>query len=95
APPNRGWGGGGAGGGGGAPPPPRRHLYVADQVGQVWRIHVASREDEVPGDGDGDGDDGRREPALFLDVSQLLVPLGLGPISAPCRPAWRRTARAC
>lgn len=56
-------------------PGDRRHLYVADQAGQVWRVPIASRED---GDDDDDGGPAGK-PALFLDVSRLLVPLGLGP----------------
>lgn len=48
-----------------APPGDRRHLYVADQPGQVWRLHL--------------GEGGPRAPELFLDVSALLVsPLGFG-----------------
>jgi glucose/arabinose dehydrogenase len=58
-------------------PGDHHHLYVADQTGQVWRIPTGIRED-----GDDDGDDGpgaSRRPELFLDVSKLLVALGLGP----------------
>jgi glucose/arabinose dehydrogenase len=48
-----------------APPGDRRHLYVADQPGQVWRLHL--------------GTGSPRPPELFLDVSALLVsPLGFG-----------------
>jgi glucose/arabinose dehydrogenase len=57
-------------------PGDRRHLYVADQPGQVWRIRVARREDDDDGD---DGPVASQRPELFLDVSKLLVALGLGP----------------
>jgi hypothetical protein len=63
-------------------PGDHNHLYVADQTGQVWRIATANRED---GDDDGNDDHGNdqqgasRQPQLFLDVSKLLVSLGLGP----------------
>jgi glucose/arabinose dehydrogenase len=53
------------------------HLYVADQAGQVWRIATSSREDGDDDEDDGPG--GSRPPELFLDVSQMLVTLGLGP----------------
>ena len=64
-------------------PGDRRHLYVADQTGQVWRIHTSNREDDDASDDD-DDDSGpgtaARRPELFLDLSALLVsPLGLGP----------------
>lgn len=52
-------------------PGDRRHLYVADQIGQLWRVPVANREDD-------DDDDPSSRPELFLDVRALLVPLGLG-----------------
>lgn len=55
-------------------PGDRTHLYVADQAGQVWRVPIANRED-----GDDDDNAANRQPELFLDVSNLLVPLGLGP----------------
>jgi len=58
-------------------PGDHNHLYVADQTGQVWRIATSRRED-----GDDDDDDGpgaSRQPELFLDISKLLVTLGLGP----------------
>src|SRR5690242_13767392 len=45
-------------------PGDHRHLYVADQTGQVWRIPTGIREE-----GDDDGDDGpgaSRRPELFL-----------------------------
>jgi glucose/arabinose dehydrogenase len=58
-------------------PGDRRHLYVADQIGLVWRIHTGSRDEDVA---NSDDDDGPRQPQLFLDVRSLLVsPLGLGP----------------
>jgi len=64
-------------------PGDRRHLYVADQTGQIWRVPVANRENDDRGGRDDDDDDDRggdrRQPELFLDVSSLLVPLGLGP----------------
>jgi glucose/arabinose dehydrogenase len=69
-------------------PGDRQHLYVADQTGQLWRIHTASRAEGDADDGEDDEDDddnsgpgnGSRQPELFLDVSRLLVsPLGLGP----------------
>jgi glucose/arabinose dehydrogenase len=63
-------------------PGDHRHLYVADQTGQVWRLPVANREDEAASGHDDDDDDGpgaSRQPELFLDVSKLLVALGLGP----------------
>ncbi|WP_051109971.1 PQQ-dependent sugar dehydrogenase [Massilia niastensis] len=121
-------------------PGDRRHLYVADQTGQLWRVPIAGRDDDDRDDhdhddddrdddhkgrdhrdkdrdhkdrdhkdrdrdhrdkdkehrgdyhkgddrkGDGRKDDDRkgdhdgasRQPRLFLDVSSLLVPLGLG-----------------
>jgi glucose/arabinose dehydrogenase len=68
-------------------PGDRKHLYVADQTGQLWRVPIANGDDDRRGgdddDDDGDGDrrgrDGdSRHPELFLDVSRLLVPLGLG-----------------
>jgi len=47
-----------------APPGDRRHLYVADQPGQIWRLHLGTNPQP-------------RE--LFLDMSALLVsPLGFG-----------------
>ncbi|MBQ5962034.1 sorbosone dehydrogenase family protein [Massilia sp. ZL223] len=60
-------------------PGDRRHLYVADQIGLVWRVHIANRAED--GDDDDDDDDvGSRQPEQFLDVRSLLVsPLGLGP----------------
>ena len=69
-------------------PGERRHLYVADQVGQVWRIHTAVRGDDGDAHGDKEHDDddrsgrgvGAQQPELFLDVRSLLIsPLGLGP----------------
>jgi glucose/arabinose dehydrogenase len=73
-------------------PGDRRQLYVADQTGQLWRVPIARREDsgmdERNDDRGGDqaqdpGGDGAarasQQPALFLDVSKLLVPLGVGP----------------
>jgi glucose/arabinose dehydrogenase len=68
-------------------PGDRRHLYVADQTGQVWRVPIGNREgddDRRGGDDDEDDDNsgsgnGSRQPELFLDVSKLLVELGLGP----------------
>ncbi|MBQ5939503.1 sorbosone dehydrogenase family protein [Massilia sp. AB1] len=61
-------------------PGDRRHLYVADQIGLVWRVHIANRAEDGD-DGDDDDDDaGSRQPEQFLDVRSLLVsPLGLGP----------------
>ena len=59
-------------------PGDRRHLYVADQIGLVWRVHIASRVED--GDDDDEDDAGSRQPERFLDVRSLLVsPLGLGP----------------
>ena len=54
------------------------HLYVADQAGQLWRLSTRGRDD---GRDDEDDDDGPAslQPQLFLDVSQMLVSLGLGP----------------
>ena len=62
-------------------PGDRRHLYVADQIGLVWRVHIANRaEDGDDGDDDDADDAGSRQPEQFLDVRSLLVsPLGLGP----------------
>jgi glucose/arabinose dehydrogenase len=69
-------------------PGDRRHLYVADQIGKVWRVPIGNREDDKDrrgrdDDDDDDDRDGRggaaRQPESFLDVSQLLVKLGLGP----------------
>ncbi|GGE85234.1 PQQ-dependent sugar dehydrogenase [Massilia psychrophila] len=75
-----------------AAPGDRRHLYVADQIGQVWRFRTGDREDHDDADNDNDDKDkdndddnsgrgsGSRQPELFLDVSKLLIaPLGLGP----------------
>src|SRR2546423_430419 len=45
-------------------PGDQRHLYVADQTGQIWRVGIS---------------DGKTQRTLFLDVSSRLVPLGLGP----------------
>jgi hypothetical protein len=45
-------------------PGDRHHLYVADQIGQVWRLEISK---------------GGKQRTLFLDVSSRLVPLGLGP----------------
>jgi glucose/arabinose dehydrogenase len=44
------------------------HLYVVDQVGQVWRLPLA-----------GGGANPAAAPDLFLDVRTLLVPLGVPP----------------
>lgn len=69
-------------------PGDRRHLYVADQTGQVWRVPIGNREDNDDRGGKDDDDDhddnsgpggASRQPELFLDVSRLLVSLGLGP----------------
>ena len=63
-------------------PGDRRHLYVADQIGLVWRVHTGQRvEDGADGAEDRDEDDRvSRQPTRFLDVRSLLVsPLGLGP----------------
>ena len=63
-------------------PGDRRHLYVADQTGQLWRVRISDRaEDGIEDETDNDSGPGgvSRRPELFLDVSQLLVPLGLGP----------------
>lgn len=68
-------------------PGDRRHLYVADQTGQVWRMRTSSK-DGHDGHDDHEGEDehdrdhrrGAAKPELFLDLSALLVsPLGLGP----------------
>jgi glucose/arabinose dehydrogenase len=47
-------------------PGDREHIYVADQVGQIWKVSI---------------EDGhhRSRARLFLDVKNLLVPLGLPP----------------
>jgi glucose/arabinose dehydrogenase len=47
-------------------PGDREHIYVADQVGQVWKVSI------------GEGHF-RSRSKLFLDVKRLLVPLGLPP----------------
>jgi glucose/arabinose dehydrogenase len=76
-------------------PGDRHHLYVADQTGKLWRLAIDNRGDrgmeERDDDHDGDRSDDRsddrsnsaagfqRQPELFLDVSRLLVKLGLGP----------------
>ena len=63
-------------------PGDRRHLYVADQIGLVWRVHTGQRvEDDADGAEDRDEDDrASRQPTRFLDARSLLVsPLGLGP----------------
>jgi glucose/arabinose dehydrogenase len=59
-------------------PGDHHHLYVADQPGQVWRIPTGMREDGDD-EGDDDGHGASHRPELFLDVSKLLVALGLGP----------------
>jgi glucose/arabinose dehydrogenase len=69
-------------------PGDRKHLYVADQTGQVWRVPIANRDDDDDDDrrgrggrDDDDSDDrggAAQRPELFLDVSKLLVKLGLG-----------------
>jgi glucose/arabinose dehydrogenase len=51
-------------------PGEREHLYVADQVGQIWRVAVKDEEGHA-----------RPKPQLFLDVKKLLVPLGLPPLN--------------
>jgi hypothetical protein len=63
-------------------PGERRHLYVADQTGQLWRVRIADRaEDGIEDEMDDASAPGgaSRSPELFLDLSLLLVPLGLGP----------------
>jgi len=60
-------------------PGDRTHLYVADQAGQVWRVPIANRENGGEDGDDADDNPANRRPELFLDVSSLLVPLGLGP----------------
>jgi len=55
------------------------HLYVADQSGQVWRIATSNRDEGDDEDDEDEGPGGLRPPELFLDVSKLLVTLGLGP----------------
>jgi glucose/arabinose dehydrogenase len=47
------------------------HLYVADQVGQVWRLSIRGDPHHLP----------RHRATLFLDVSTRLVPLGLPPLN--------------
>ena len=47
-------------------PGDEEHIYVADQVGKLYRIQVG--ENKAPG-----------TPTVFMDVSSLLVPLGLFP----------------
>lgn len=61
-------------------PGDRQHLYVADQPGQIWRLPIARHDDDNDDDDDRDDRPGAsRRPELFLDVSKLLVALGLGP----------------
>jgi glucose/arabinose dehydrogenase len=45
------------------------HLYVADQVGQVWKVSID------------DGDRHSRHAKVFLDVKNRLIPLGLPPLN--------------
>lgn len=47
------------------------HLYVADQVGQVWKLAI--RENAHPPH--------HHQASLYLDVHTLLVPLGLPPLN--------------
>ncbi|AFL90072.1 glucose/sorbosone dehydrogenase [Terriglobus roseus DSM 18391] len=42
------------------------HLYIADQIGQVWSVDVSRH-------------GASSSPHLFLDIRSLIVPLGLGP----------------
>lgn len=42
------------------------HLYIADQIGQVWSVDVSRHRVSS-------------SPRLFLDIRSLIVPLGLGP----------------
>jgi glucose/arabinose dehydrogenase len=49
-------------------PGDRNHLYVADQVGQVWRLAVGEHRRHA-----------RQQVELFLDVKALLVKLGIPP----------------
>jgi glucose/arabinose dehydrogenase len=49
-------------------PSDREHIYVADQVGQVWRVAVKHTRRNAG-----------RQVELFLDVKALLVKLGLPP----------------
>lgn len=78
-------------------PGDRHHLYVADQIGKIWRLPVSKRKvsgmderDDERDDDAGSGHDQYKsnddeltgaamQPELFLDVSRLLVPLGVGP----------------
>jgi glucose/arabinose dehydrogenase len=53
-------------------PGERHHLYVVDQIGQVWRVPIG-RERSTS------GDKPAAAPELFLDVRSLLVKLGLPP----------------
>jgi glucose/arabinose dehydrogenase len=50
--------------GGASAPGDPDHLYVVDQVGQIWRVALSGPPQDRPGD-------------LFLDVKSLLVPLGM------------------
>ncbi|MFL6674078.1 MAG: PQQ-dependent sugar dehydrogenase [Massilia sp.] len=49
-------------------PGDHNHLYVADQVGQIWRLAVGEH-----------GRQAGKQPELFLDVKRLLVKLGIPP----------------
>jgi glucose/arabinose dehydrogenase len=64
-------------------PGDRHHLYVADQIGKLWRVPIHNHEDtgmeERDDDRSADAAGPQRQPELFLDVSRLLVKLGLGP----------------
>jgi glucose/arabinose dehydrogenase len=45
------------------------HIYVADQVGQVWRVSVKGDQQHA------------HQSTLFLDVKTRLIPLGLPPLN--------------
>jgi glucose/arabinose dehydrogenase len=64
-------------------PGDRRHLYVADQTGQLWRVPIDNRENSSMNERDDDRSNDaagpQRQPELFLDVSKLLVKLGVDP----------------
>jgi len=56
-----------------------QHLYVADQPGKIWRIPVDGSSNDHSNDRSNDAAGARRQPELFLDVSKLLVKLGVDP----------------
>ena len=68
-------------------PGDRHHLYVADQIGKLWRVPIDShedsgmeeRDDDRRGERSDDATGPQRQPELFLDMSRLLVKLGVDP----------------